>query len=160
VLRPDRFKYVRKLLPESKGVECVFCEAEKLGVSEKSLVLFQSKHSMVMLNKFPYNSGHVLVLPRTHIGHPLKLSDEQYTDLHLVLRKALGAVEKAYQPAGLNFGLNLGAAAGAGIPDHLHYHLVPRWNGDLNFFPLVAETKVVVETLESSFARLLSCFNE
>ena len=156
LFRPDRFKYVRKLV---KPEGCVFCTAGK-GVAPQfeTLCLFQTTHSMVMLNKFPYNSGHLLVLPRRHCGHILELSEAEWNDLQSVVRRAFAALEKAYVPGGINMGLNHGAVAGAGLPEHLHYHLVPRWAGDLNFFPLIADTKVVVETLEQSFERLLPYF--
>jgi len=157
LFRPDRFKYVRKIV-QPKG--CVFCEAAKSPMSFETLCVYQTKHSMVVLNKFPYNSGHILVLPKRHCADPLDLSNEEYFDLHDLLRVALLVVREAYQPGGVNMGLNLGAVAGAGIPDHIHYHLIPRWSGDLNFFPLVAETKVVIESLEMSFERLVQCFND
>jgi ATP adenylyltransferase len=113
-----------------------------------------------VINKFPYNPGHILVLPLRHCGDLLKLSAEEYTDLQAVLRKCAEAIQTVYSPAGFNLGLNHGAVAGAGIPEHLHYHLVPRWSGDLNFFPLIAETKVVVESLESTYNRLLAFFSK
>jgi len=155
LFRPDRFKYVRKLI-EPQG--CVFCRAAKEKLSFGTLCVYKSKHSMIILNKFPYNSGHILVIPTDHIGDPLQLSDAAYKDLHETLKLAIGALQQVYQPGGLNVGLNLGAVAGAGIPDHLHYHVIPRWSGDLNFFPLVAETKTVIESLEMSFDRLVAYF--
>jgi ATP adenylyltransferase len=157
LFRPDRFKYVRKLV---KPEGCVFCFAAKAGVSFESLCLYQTRHSMVVLNKFPYNSGHILVLPKKHKGDFLALTDQESEDLHRTLRKSVRALQKVYQPGGMNVGLNLGAVAGAGIPEHLHYHLIPRWAGDLNFFPLVAETKTVIESLETSFGRLLEYFEK
>lgn len=155
LFRPDRYKYVRKLI---KPEGCVFCNAAKAGVDFESLCLYQTKHSMVVLNKFPYNSGHVLVLPKKHNGDMLKMTDEEYTDLQELLREAMKAVTTVYEPSGVNVGLNQGAVAGAGIPDHLHFHVIPRWAGDLNFFPLIAETKTVIESLEMSFERLLTYF--
>lgn len=115
---------------------------------------------MIILNKFPYNSGHLLVLPRHHKGHLLKLSDIEYQDLHQTLKIAVQASEKLYQPPAMNIGLNHGKAAGAGLPEHLHYHLIPRWEGDLNFFPLIAETKVVVESLEQTYEKFSQYFSE
>lgn len=155
LFRPDRYKYVRKMI---KPEGCVFCNAAKAGVEFDSLCIYQTKHSMIVLNKFPYNSGHILVLPRKHIGDLLELSQDEYDDLHQLLREAVKAVRQVYEPAGLNVGLNQGAVSGAGIPDHLHYHVIPRWAGDLNFFPLIAETKTVIESLEMSFERLLTYF--
>ncbi len=157
LFRPDRLKYVRKLI---KTDGCVFCEAQKSQVNFESLLLYKSKHSMVVLNKFPYNPGHVLVLPQRHCGDLLMLKDAEYTDLQELLRQTFKNVQKAYQPAGLNMGLNHGAVAGAGIPEHLHYHLVPRWAGDMNFFPLIADTKALPTDLETSYYILHKVFHE
>jgi ATP adenylyltransferase len=106
---------------------------------------------MIVMNKFPYNPGHVLVLPRRHCGELLQLSDAEYDDLSRTFRKAFQAITRAYEPSGINAGLNHGAVAGAGIPEHLHYHLVPRWLGDMNFFPLLAETKALPIDLPTSY---------
>lgn len=151
LFRPDRYKYVRKIIQPQN---CVFCEAAEHQPKFETLCLYQSPHAMIILNKFPYNSGHVLVLPKQHGGQLLDLKPEVYHDLHQTLRLAFLAVSTAYEPAGINMGMNHGAVAGAGIPDHLHYHLVPRWSGDLNFFPLIAETKTVIESLETTYERL------
>jgi ATP adenylyltransferase len=145
---------VRKLL---KPEGCVFCAAAKK-VSLETLCVYQSEFSMILLNKFPYNTGHIMVIPQRHCGDLLQLSTEESVDLHHTLRTAMAALNEVYQPAGMNIGMNHGAAGGAGIPDHLHYHLIPRWVGDLNFFPLIAETKVVVESLEQTYERLLVYF--
>ena len=90
----------------------------------------------------------------------ISLNEIEFQDLHLTLKKAVEATEKLYQPAALNIGLNHGKAAGAGLPDHLHYHLIPRWEGDLNFFPLIAETKAVVESLEQTYVKFSQYFQE
>lgn len=153
--RPDRFKYVRKLI---KPEGCVFCNAAKHEVSFDTLCVYKSKYSMIVLNKFPYNSGHLLVIPLKHEGDLLALGKDAHYDLNDTLRLAMKALQDIYQPGGVNVGLNQGAVAGAGIPDHLHYHVIPRWAGDLNFFPLIAETKVVVESLEQTYDRLLGYF--
>jgi ATP adenylyltransferase len=155
LFRPDRFKYVRKLI---KPEGCVFCLAAKEQPGFETLCVHKSRHSMIVLNKFPYNSGHVLVIPSRHTGDLTDLTDEESRDLHETLRKAVKGLQQVYEPGGINAGLNMGAVAGAGIPDHLHYHVIPRWSGDLNFFPLVAETKAVIESLEMSFERLLAYF--
>lgn len=155
LFRPDRLKYVRKLV---KTDGCVFCAAAKEGPSFESLCVHQTQHSMIVLNKFPYNSGHLLILPKRHIGDLLKLSEAEYSDLMGLVREAMAVLQDIYQPGGMNMGLNHGATAGAGIPEHLHFHLIPRWAGDLNFFPLIADTKVVVESLEQTWDRLSSRF--
>lgn len=155
LFRPERMSYVRKLV---KAEGCVFCRAAEEKISVETLCLFQTRHSMVVLNKYPYNSGHILVLPKKHGGDLLQLSDAEWQDLSVLLRTAMAVVQDVYAPAGFNAGLNHGSVAGAGIPDHLHFHLVPRWSGDLNFFPLIAETKLVIENLETSYERLREGF--
>ncbi len=157
LFRPDRVKYVRKLV-KPKG--CVFCKSAKSQISVDSLLLFKTRYSMVVLNKFPYNNGHLLVLPLRHCGSLLKLKAKEYQDLMETLRLAIKAVESCYAPPGFNLGMNHGACAGAGIPEHLHLHIVPRWAGDTNFFPLLAKSKTVIETLDHSFNRLLVYFKK
>ena len=155
--RPARLKYVRKLV-KPKG--CVFCQSAQAEMSVKTLCVYKTKYSQVVVNKFPYNSGHLLVLPLNHGGHLLELSDEQFFDLNETVRKSVRALQDLYSPQGFNIGLNHGATGGAGIPDHLHYHIVPRWNGDLNFFPLIADTKLVIETAEQTYKKLKTYFNK
>jgi ATP adenylyltransferase len=155
LFKPDRLKYVHKI---ERPDGCVFCAAKEQGVTSESLLLYADDLSIVVMNKYPYNSGHLLVLPARHCGDFLALKEAELASLTSLVRRAVAALTKEYKPAAFNVGLNLGAAAGAGIPEHLHYHVVPRWNGDTNFFPLIAETKVVVETLEQTFERLLPYF--
>ncbi len=153
--RPARLKYVRRLIEKQN---CVFCETASKDMSEKTLCLFKSKYSQIVVNKFPYNSGHLLIIPLRHSDDLLDLSEAEFTDLNQTLKLAVQGIVSCYQPQGYNIGLNNGATAGAGIPDHIHYHIVPRWNGDLNFFPLIAETKLVIETAEESYLRLETFF--
>jgi ATP adenylyltransferase len=163
LFRPDRMEYIKdqrkKQYKDSKIKDCVFCMAKAKGVYVQSLVLFKDKYSMVILNKYPYNSGHVLVLPCKHKGDFLKITDNENQFIQKSLKRSVNALQKAYnQPAGFNLGLNLGAAAGAGIPQHLHYHVIPRWRGDSNFFPIIGQTKCLVETLEQTYNRLVPYF--
>lgn len=155
--RPERLKYVRRAIAPK---ECVFCEAALESPRPSTLLLYRDQHVLVMLNKFPYNTGHLLVMPRRHCGDPLLLSEPEYLSVQKMVRYVLYVVREVYAADGVNVGLNLGKVAGAGIPEHLHYHLIPRWSGDTNFFPLIAETKVLVETLEQSYGRLIPYFNE
>lgn len=150
-VRPERLKYVRKIV-KPKG--CVFCKALQTKKRADVGLLYKSDNAMVVLNKYPYNNGHLLLLPARHIGAIEDLKPKEWNEIHLILREAVGLLKDAYNCSGINVGLNLGKAAGAGIPDHLHYHIIPRWVGDTNFFPLIAETKVVVETLQTSFKKL------
>ena len=153
--RPERRKYI---LEKKNQSHCVFCEALKKGVDKNTLLIFKSANSMVLLNKYPYNNGHLLVLPQKHIGRLTLLSEEEYGDLSQTVRIALKALESSYTCESLNLGLNQGKTAGAGIPEHLHYHLIPRWQGDTNFFPLIANSKVLVESLEQTYDRLKPYF--
>jgi ATP adenylyltransferase len=155
--RPDRYKYVRKLISQDT---CVFCTAKLKGPGIESLVVYRSELAMVVLNKFPYNTGHLLVLPTRHCGNLTDLSEMEYLELMSLVRRTFNILQKAYSCSGFNIGLNHGAVAGAGIPDHLHWHIIPRWHGDTNFFPLIAETKVVSETLEQTYNRICPFFGE
>lgn len=154
-VRPERLKYVRQIV---KPEGCVFCEALKSANPEERFVLYKSPRAMVILNKYPYNNGHILILPAQHLGNLEELPEDVFNEIQKLLKHSVAILKKVYRPGGLNVGLNLGAAAGAGIPDHLHYHVVPRWFGDTNFFPLIAKTKLVVETLETTFENLRAPF--
>lgn len=155
--RPERYRYVRKLV-KPKG--CVFCSALKGKPDPENLVLFKGKTASVILNKYPYNSGHLLVVPNQHCGDMDQLSSEAFLTVSHLLHEVLKVVKKAYHCEGINVGLNLGAVAGAGIPDHLHWHVIPRWFGDTNFFPIIAETKALPETNEQAYARYEEFFKE
>ena len=155
--RPDRIKYVRKLI-KPKG--CVFCAASEKRPSKSSLLLYKDDLVMAMLNKYPYNNGHLLLLPRKHIGNLLDLDSETYEALSRLVRESLNIVNEAYGKIDCNIGINHGRVAGAGIPDHLHWHLIPRWLGDTNFFPLIGQTKVVAEPLNQTYDRLRPFFKE
>ena len=154
---PHRLKYVRKLI-KPKG--CVFCEAAKNSKDPESLVLFKSRKVMVILNKYPYNNGHLLILPRKHEALYERLSDDVINRMQGLMKQSIKILKKVYNPHGFNMGMNLGQVAGAGIPDHVHMHLIPRWGGDTNFFPLVAKTKLVVETTPQSYTSLKPHFTK
>lgn len=155
--RPDRYRYVRQLIP-MQG--CVFCKAEEAPIGFKSLCLAKSKHSMVVMNKYPYNSAHLLVLPRRHIANVWDLHKEEMEDMALWIRASMTILDRVYKCAGINVGMNHGKVAGAGIPEHLHWHVIPRWAGDTNFFPLIAQTKALAETLKQSYERLRKDFKK
>jgi len=157
LLRPNRREYVLKII-KPKG--CVFCHCAKVGVSVKSLVLYKGKHCMVVINKYPYNNGHLLILPIRHCGEYLELSQNELEEFNALTRHSIDAISQAFHCVGMNVGMNLGAVSGAGIPDHLHQHVIPRWLGDTNFFPLIAKSKVLIETLEQVYERLLPYFEK
>lgn len=157
LFRPDRWKYIKRT---DEDKECVFCRAARLEPAFETLTVFKTNYSMVVLNKYPYNTGHILVIPRRHEGDYLKLTQAEFEDLHETLRLGVKAVKEVYESHGINVGLNLDKAAGAGIPDHMHYHIVPRFRGDMNFFPLIAETKVVPEALEETYRKMKEFFQK
>jgi diadenosine tetraphosphate (Ap4A) HIT family hydrolase len=130
--------------------ECVFCRLAASGEpSVDNLVVWRGEWSFVVLNAYPYASGHLLVLPLRHVGSLGELTTAESTEVWDATRQAIASLESAYEPDGLNMGANLGRAAGAGIPAHVHLHVLPRWSGDTNFMTSVAETRVMPETLES-----------
>lgn len=155
LFRPERLKYVRRIVKPSG---CVFCDAAQKKDRSERHVLLKTNTAMVILNKYPYNSGHLLVLPLRHEGALHELVEAEFFEVSLLVRESVRIIKNIYQCEGLNVGLNLGSAAGAGIPDHLHYHIIPRWNGDTNFFPLIAETKLNVETPEQAYQKLKNAF--
>ena len=156
--RPERFRYVRKLLPQD--AECVFCLAAKADIEFESLVLAKDEHCVVVMNKYPYNTGHLLITPCKHVGNLWDLDDVVNAAVAGWLKKSTKILKDVLGCQGFNLGLNHGAVAGAGIPEHIHWHVVPRWGGDTNFFPLIAETKVLPETLEQTYSRLEGKFRD
>ena len=155
---PWQMEYIRG----EKGEGCIFCRfpVEPAERDRENLVVHRTRLSFTCLNRFPYNSGHLMVIPRTHGAELEALSPEAFADLQEELRRATRVVKSVYRPEGLNLGMNLGRCAGAGIVDHLHWHLVPRWLGDNNFMPVLADTRVVVEALDSAWRRLSTAFDE
>ena len=120
----------------------------------KNLIVGRTARSFVILNKYPYNNGHLMVVPRRHTGDYASRDHDELDDLQHLLQIALKVVEEAYHPGGANLGMNVGRDAGAGIDAHLHWHLVPRWRGDTNFMPVVGSTKVMIETLDQTWDAL------
>lgn len=150
---PWRSEYVQS----GKQDECIFCGAPEKK-PEEGLVLFRGSVSTVLLNKFPYNSGHLMVSPLRHVARIEELTPEESIDMFRLIRHSTTVLTKEFNPGGFNIGMNVGKAAGAGIDDHLHMHIVPRWNGDVNFMPVLADTKVMPEHLHSTLTRLLPYF--
>lgn len=148
---PWRMTYVGGGAPPPAG--CIFCPPPDLD-RRAALVLWEGPATVVMLNKYPYASGHLLVAPRAHVADPAALDAERFAALGETLRRAAALLREEYRPDGLNIGMNLGRAAGAGVEDHLHWHVLPRWNGDTNFMPLVGGVRVMPEHLEATYDRL------
>lgn len=151
---PWRQPYIAKAVRSSQGRGCLFCRKSVSRSDRKNLVLTRGVHAFSMLNLFPYNNGHLMVAPYRHVGQIRALTEAEWLDLFRVADDGLARLEKVLRPHGVNLGINLGRAAGAGIPEHLHLHLVPRWVGDTNFMPICAETKVVSQSLDQALQLL------
>jgi ATP adenylyltransferase len=138
---------------------CVFCEAVPPNAAHEHLVLARGRACYVILNLYPYNNGHVMVVPNRHVGSFAEATPDELTELMHLTRDAEIALNEAYQPQGINVGVNLGRAAGAGILEHVHIHLVPRWIGDTNFMPVIGSVRVLPEELSDSAKRLRPVFH-
>ncbi|MGD9124009.1 MAG: HIT domain-containing protein [Desulfarculaceae bacterium] len=152
---PWRMRYI---LEEDQPQGCIFCLA-KDGAGADGLVLGVGDLSLVMMNKYPYNNGHVLVAPVRHVGELSDLSKEEQGDLLATVDFTIQAIRKEMKPDGLNVGLNLGRSAGAGIEDHLHFHIVPRWHGDVNFMTVFGEVRVIPEHIKATYQKLKPHFS-
>lgn len=151
---PWRIKYILG----KKTAACIFCIKKTKGYRKKHLILHESHHAMTIMNKYPYAPGHLMVVPKRHIKDLRELSREQLFDFFELVRISITALETAFKPHGFNIGANLGKAAGAGEENHLHFHIVARWNGDANFMPVIGQTHIMSEYLEQTYSRLLPCF--
>jgi ATP adenylyltransferase len=147
---------------EAKLSECFICHAQLLPAEsdQKNLVIARSQHSIAILNRFPYNNGHILVSPTRHCGQFQELTSEELLDGTQLLQRLCTVLEKTMNCHGFNIGLNLGKAAGAGVPGHLHWHIVPRWAGDANYLAVCADTRVIVQSLESAWELLTRALKE
>jgi ATP adenylyltransferase len=149
---PWRLEYIKQA---DEHIGCVFCE-EAAGslATDKSLLVYEGESVVVILNKYPYSSGHVMVAPGRHVGSLGELTDGEALEIHRLAVAAVGVLVRVYSPGGFNLGWNLGHIAGAGIADHVHLHVVPRWSGDTNFMPVLADVKVLPEHLLETRDRL------
>jgi ATP adenylyltransferase len=154
---PWRMEYI--LESQEPSSVCIFCTKPADHDDEKNLIAYRSHHCFVMLNKFPYNNGHLMIIPFQHESDLTRLNDEIVLDLHHTLSKSIQVLHETMNPHGMNIGVNVGRTAGAGIVDHLHYHLVPRWNGDTNFMPVISGTKVLSEALNKTWEKLSKAFS-
>jgi ATP adenylyltransferase len=153
---PWRRKYIEGSGPV-KG--CIFCDAHKRK-DEEMLVVHRNGGVLVMLNRYPYTGGHLMVAPRQHMGTIEKLPDETLLEILVAARRAMAALRAVYAPPAFNLGINIGEAAGAGVADHVHLHIVPRWPGDTNFMTVLSDTRVLPEALEDTWNRLREAFGK
>jgi len=158
VFAPWRIEWVERE-ETNRDVDCVFCAFLDQDADRENNLVARSDHAFVLLNNYPYNPGHVMVIPHTHTGEYGDLNDETLLDHARLKQRTFDALETALSPDAFNAGLNLGgSAAGGSIDDHLHTHVVPRWNGDTNFMPVISDTKVIVEAVEDTYDRLYAAF--
>jgi ATP adenylyltransferase len=153
---PWRVGYVQA----KRKTGCIFCRAARLKTESKGdFVLLRTRKSLAMLNIFPYNNGHLMVAPLRHVRDISLLDDQEALDLFKTLNRVKGFLQKTLSPDGYNIGINISAIAGAGIPGHLHIHIVPRWRGDTNFMPVLNNTKIISQSLEDLYKRLKLCIS-
>jgi ATP adenylyltransferase len=152
---PWREAYVRTV-PAQRG--CVLCRAAKVRTDAAAHILVRGRHAFVLLNKYPYQPGHLMIAPLRHLASPEDATPALLGEMTALLRRSLAALRTAYAPHGFNTGMNLGRSAGAGVVGHFHLHVVPRWTGDSNFMPVIGGAKVMIEDLEATFTRLRPLF--
>ncbi len=156
---PWRMPYIQASQKAESG--CVFCHlANPETDAEEGLVLFRDRFVLIALNRYPYNNGHLLVMPAAHGADFAALDAETATQLMKRVQQTAAILQKAYRCPGLNIGMNLGAVAGAGITDHMHFHVLPRWQGDTNFMPVIADVRVMPQYLHETWSNLLPYFKE
>ena len=150
-------KYIESARDEA-GDECLFCSLRERDDDASAWILARGEVSFAMLNAFPYNPGHLMVAPFRHVADLDALEPDEVAETGALLARCQKALREEMSPDGFNVGMNLGRVAGAGVPGHLHWHVVPRWNGDTNFMPVVGETRVLPESLDDTYAKLVRRF--
>jgi len=152
IFAPWRMTYIRMSDRNDDG--CFLCNYPKEDRDEEHQIVARGKHCFVICNAFPYNPGHLMVAPYRHSADFAGLSPEEILDIHMHVGRGIAALKKAMNPQGFNIGINLGKVAGAGLEEHLHVHIVPRWNGDTNFMPVFSDVRVVAESLAETYRRI------
>jgi ATP adenylyltransferase len=152
IYAPWRYAYIKSTV-EGRREECIFCEAPKKS-DDESLILYRGKYSYIIMNLYPYNTGHVMIVPYRHVPSLEDLNDNEALEMMQLVKIAIKALRKVYNPHGFNIGVNLGRIAGAGVEEHVHIHIVPRWNGDTNFMPVIAGVKVISQDVREAYKAL------
>lgn len=155
IYSPWRLEYILS----KKDDECIFCVKPQADADEKHLITYRSQHSFVILNVYPYNNGHIMVVPFRHVNSLDQLNDEELTDLFRTVQLSERILRKVYDPDGLNIGINMGKSAGAGIEEHIHVHIVPRWQGDVNFMNSIGGVRVIPEAFERAYQMIKEQFD-
>ncbi len=148
------------ILSDQEGEGCIFCTGDHRDEDRSRLILYVGRLSMVMMNRFPYINGHLLVAPVRHVRGLELLSQDETSDLLTVVGRSVEVLKKVMKPEGFNVGLNLGKVAGAGVEEHMHFHIVPRWNGDNNYMTVLGDVRVIPEHIEETYHKLLPHFKE
>jgi ATP adenylyltransferase len=152
---PWRSQYIASFSEKGKAdKECILCKAHRVNNDDEQFIVTRGKYCYVIMNLFPYNSGHLMVVPFRHTPSLIDLSEEESAEVMSLLKKMTLALQKVMQPDGFNIGSNIGRTAGAGIDEHVHFHIVPRWNGDTNFMPVLSETKLISEDIRETLLKL------
>ncbi len=159
---PWRLEYILKDAAPGKQKVCIFCfyPAGNSVKDKENLVLYRGKLSFMIMNRYPYNTGHIMIAPYRHIGCFQELSKEELENITLLIKTGLNAIKEAFAPEGFNIGINQGKTAGAGYEEHIHVHVVPRWNGDTNFMPVISDTKVLPESLRDTYDKIKEKLHE
>lgn len=158
---PWRSQYIDSFKEVKKNDDCIFCGQESRDVNDESnLLVYKDKHTFIVLNLYPYNSGHLLVVPYRHTSDFISFNDEENQEIMRNLQLSARALQIAMSPHGFNVGANLGKSAGAGIDSHIHFHIVPRWNGDINFMPALGEVKIISQDLLATKRNLIAAFKQ
>ena len=152
----DRNEYFAR----DKGAPCVFCEAQKKEDNFENLIVHRGLYNFVLLNLYPYTSGHIMVVPYEHTNRIENLRPEQLFEMTSLIQRGVGCLQRLYCPQGFNVGLNIGDAGGAGIKEHMHWHIIPRWIGDANFVTVIGKTRVLPESLEESYEKIREAWLE
>ncbi|NBP64876.1 MAG: HIT domain-containing protein [Bacteroidetes bacterium] len=155
---PWRSRYIESFSDADRNETCFLCDASKID-SQDPLLIGESELCIIIMNRYPYNAGHILLSPKRHCPDLLMLSEEEYHDLMVLTRIMQSVLVSTYAPHGFNIGVNLGVAAGAGVPGHVHVHIVPRWNGDTNFMSTIGDSKVISTSMEKIVLELRQNFN-
>jgi len=150
---PWRMQYIEEAAGAEEQ-ECIFCTKPKENRDEENYIVYRGETCFIIMNIYPYNNGHLMIAPYRHVATPLELTEKEMLELMKTVNIGIKALEKAFNPHGFNIGINLGRAAGAGIVDHIHIHVVPRWQGDTNFMPILAETKIIPQHLRETYRKL------
>ena len=151
---PWRIEYIQMQKPEG----CILCDKPKQKDDVANYILYRGDHNFVIMNSYPYNPGHLMVAPYRHVAHLEELTDRERHEHFDIVSRSVKLLKEVFSPAGFNIGINMGKVAGAGIDDHIHTHIVPRWQGDTNFMPLIADVRVVPEALAETYKKLQGKF--